>query len=210
MKRKTVRKAVVAVSIALSVGLMAVSFLLYGLLRGNVKEVSQDIGEYRNWALSEKYTHFSIFPEKIPDAAKKAEYFYKYENGWSRPMCQIYLSYALDPADYSMEEERLSSLSWESKEKGLLTVQKDLDSFQKPAYVTIAGYDFCYEYALMYEEEHTIVYIFSMNTVRNDLIFSQEFLPDYFMEDFEDLSVKGTDRFTMYGGYDQFAQRESE
>ena len=37
---------------------------------------------------------------------------------------------------------------------------------------------------------------------KNDLKFSQDFLPDYFMENYEDLSVRETDRFTMYGGYD--------
>ena len=203
MKRKTVRNVVLAVSIVLSVALMAGAFLLYGLLRGNMKEESRDIGDYHKWALSEQYTHFSIFPEKVPDSAEGVEYYYKYENGWARPMCQIYLSYRLDQKAYEKEEERLSSLSWQSDKKGLLTVQKDLTAFQKPAYVTIAGYDFCYEYALMYEEERTIVYIYSMNTVRNDLVFSQEFLPAYFMENFDDLSVKGTDRFTMYGGYGQ-------
>lgn len=194
---------VVTASVVLSAALMAGAFLLHGLLRGNVKEESRDIGDYRRWTLSEKYSHFAVFPEQIPESAKKVEYYYKYENGWTRPMCQIYLSYALDREVYEKEEKRLSSLSWESQEKGRLTVQKDQTSFQKPAYVTIAGYDFCYEYALMYEEEYTIVYIYSMNTVRDDTIFSQEFLPDYFMEDFDDLTVKGTDRFTMYGGYEK-------
>lgn len=203
MKRKPVRNVILTVSIVLSAALMAASFLLYGLLRGTVKEASQDIGDYRKWALSEKYTHFLIFPEKIPDSAEAVEYCYQYENGWARPMCQIYLSYSLDQEEYEKEENRLSSLSWESPGKGLLTVRKELASFRKPAYVTIAGYDFCYEYALMDEEKRTIVYIYAMNTVRDDLLFSQEFLPDYYMEEFDDLTVKGTDRFTMYGGYDQ-------
>lgn len=189
------------VSIVLSVALISGAFLLHGLLRGNVREESRDIGDYRQWALSDRYTHLMVFPEKIPDLAEEVEYYYEYENGWTRPMCQIYLSYRLNLEDYEKEEERLSSLSWESEEKGLLTVQKDFTSFGKPAYVAIAGYDFCYEYALMNEEEHTIVYIYSMNTVKNDLKFSREFLPEYFMENFDNLSVSGTDRFTMYGGY---------
>ena len=103
MKRKTVKNVVIAVSILLSVSLMLASFLLYGLLRGTVKEESRDIGDYHEWALSEKYTRFAVFPEKIPDSAEKINYYYKYENGWNRPMCQIYLSYTLNQEDYKKE-----------------------------------------------------------------------------------------------------------
>lgn len=202
MKRRTTKYTVVIVSVVLCVAVMAICSLLYRLLRGDVQEESHDIADYGQWSLSDKYSHLLIFPEEIPESAKQVEYYYKYEDGWTRPMCQIYLSYTLDGEDYEKEERRLSSLSWESEDQEFFTVQRDVVSFQSPAYVTIAGYDFCYEYALMYEEEHTIVYIYSMNTVEGDLNFNQEFLPNYYMEGFEDLSVQGTDRFTMYGGYE--------
>lgn len=203
MKRRAIRKYIVlTVSTLFSVFLIIVILLLNRFLHGDVREEKDDIADYGQWLVPEKYTQLLIFPGEIPDSAEHIEYYYKYENGWTRPMCQIFLSYTLDTEEYEKEEERLSSLSCETGEGGLLTVQKDLTSFQYPAYVTIAGYDFCYEYALLYEKEHVVIYIYAMNTVEDDLKFNGEFLPDYFMEGFDDLSVLGTDRFTMYGGYD--------
>ncbi len=206
MKRKWIKYITVAVSIALSAALMAGAFLLYGLLRGEVRESSEDPADYGSWSVPARYTKLLIFPEDIPAQAKQVEYYYKYESGWNRPMCQIYLSCTLSGEAYEKEAKRLSSLSWESGEKGRISVQRDETSFGYPAYVAIGGYDFCYEYALLDEEDCAIVYIYSMNTVEEELSFSREFLPDYFMEDFEELSVAGTDRFTMYGGYDSLLE----
>lgn len=204
MGKKTVKYVAVAVSLLLSALLMGITFWLSGALRGEVRESSENVEEYRRWSIPEKYTQLLLFPEKLPDSAENVEYYYKYESGWDRPMSQIFLSCTFDKEDYKEEEKRLSSLSWTSEEKGIVTARRDDRSFCCPAYVTIAGYDFCYEYALMCEERLTIVYIYSMNTIKDDVKFNEEFLPDYFMEGFEDLSVMGTDRFTMYGRQDSF------
>lgn len=207
MGKKMAKYIVAVVSFLLSAILIGVSLWLHGALRGDVREVSEDIAEYRRWSVPEQYTHFLIFPEELPDSAENVEYYYQYESGLNRPMCQIFLSCTLGKEDYEAEEKRLSSLFWTSEEKGMLNVLRDAEFFAYPAYVTIAGYDFCYEYALLCEERQTIVYIYCMNTIKSDLKFNEEFLPDYFMEGFEDLSVSGIDRFTMYGGYDSLLSK---
>ena len=74
----------------------------------------------------------------------------------------------------------------------------DETAFAFPAYVAIEGYDFCYEYALVDEENSVIIYIYSMNTIEDDVYFNKLYLPSYFMEDFTDFDVSGLDRFTMY------------
>ena len=104
---------------------------------------------------------------------------------------------------YATEQERLSSLTYTDRTGETQSVEYDTTSFGYPAYVTIAGYDFCYEYALLNEKEHTIVYIYAMNTVSDDLQFNDEFLPNYYMENFDDLAYQGKDHFTIYGGYDE-------
>ncbi len=207
MKKKTVKYMGMVFCIVMSAAVILIAVFLYDFLRGNVRESSGSIADYRKWSLSDRYTQFLIFPEKLPGSAENVEYYYKYEDGWTRPMCQIYLSYILSQEDYEAEEKRLAALSWESEERGHLTVQRDTTSFRYPAYVTIAGYDFCYEYVLMCKQNNTIVYIYTMNTIKEDLKFNQEFLPDYFMEGFDDLSVEGIDRFTMYGGYDSLLKK---
>ena len=126
-------------------------------------------------------------------SAEASEYYYKYESGYTRPMCQIYLRCQMDSRDYAAETERLAGLTWEGTR-----VQYDADAFAAPAYVANAGYDFCYEYALTEEETRTIIYVYAMNTLEQDVGFDSAYLPDYFMEDFTDISVSGLDRFSMY------------
>ena len=203
MKRKTKGYIVAVISILFSVFLIVLALALSNLAKGDTRERSQDTADYRKWSVPEKYTHFLIFPEEIPAEAEEVEYYYQYESGWDRPMSQIYLSYRLNENAYATEQERLSSLTYTDRTGETRSVEYDTTSFGHPAYVTIAGYDFCYEYALLNEKEHTIVYIYAMNTVSDDLQFNDEFLPNYYMENFDDLAYQGKDHFTIYGGYDE-------
>lgn len=203
MKRKTKGYIVAVISILFSVFLIVLALALSNLAKGDTRERSQDTADYQKWSVPEKYTHFLIFPEEIPAEAEEVEYYYQYESGWDRPMSQIYLSYRLNENAYATEQERLSSLNYTDRIGETRSVEYDTTSFGYPAYVTIAGYDFCYEYALLNEKEHTIVYIYAMNTVSDDLQFNDEFLPNYYMENFDDLAYQGKDHFTIYGGYDE-------
>lgn len=203
MKRKTKCYIVAVISILFSVFLIVLALALSNLAKGDTRERSQDTADYQKWSVPEKYTHFLIFPEEIPAEAEEVEYYYQYESGWDRPMSQIYLSYRLNENAYATEQERLSSLNYTDRTGETRSVEYDTTSFGYPAYVTIAGYDFCYEYALLNEKEHTIVYIYAMNTVSDDLQFNDEFLPNYYMENFDDLAYQGKDHFTIYGGYDE-------
>ena len=203
MKQKTKGYIVAVISILFSVFLIVLALALSNLAKGDTRERSQDTADYRKWSVPEKYTHFLIFPEEIPAEAEEVEYYYQYESGWDRPMSQIYLSYRLNENAYATEQERLSSLTYTDRTGETRSVEYDTTSVGYPAYVTIAGYDFCYEYALLNEKEHTIVYIYAMNTVSDDLQFNDEFLPNYYMENFDDLAYQGKDHFTIYGGYDE-------
>ena len=203
MKRKTKGYIVAVISILFSVFLIVLALALSNLAKGDTRERSQDTADYQKWSVPEKYTHFLIFPEEIPAEAEEVEYYYQYESGWDRPMSQIYLSSRLNENAYATEQERLSSLNYTDRTGETRSVEYDTTSFGYPAYVTIAGYDFCYEYALLNEKEHTIVYIYAMNTVSDDLQFNDEFLPNYYMENFDDLAYQGKDHFTIYGGYDE-------
>ena len=203
MKRKTKGYIVAVISILFSIFLIVLALALSNLAKGDTRERSQDTADYRKWSVPEKYSHFLIFPEEIPAEAEEVEYYYQYESGWDSPMSQIYLSYRLNENAYATEQERLSSLTYTDRTGEPRSVEYDTTSFGYPAYVTIAGYDFCYEYALLNEKEHTIVYIYAMNTVSDDLQFNDEFLPNYYMENFDDLAYQGKDHFTIYGGYDE-------
>ena len=188
------------VSIVLMLILMAAALILPYLLRGDVRESANDISKYGQWAVPEKYSRLLVFPENVPSSAENVQYFYKFENGWTRPMCQIYLSCTLSQEEYEAEKERLAGLSFQS-EAGTLPV-REARGFAYPGYSAIEGYDFCYEYALLDEPWNHIVYVYTMNTIKQDIKFDKNYLPDNYMEGFEELSYMGLDRFTMYGGYE--------
>lgn len=98
MKQKTKGYIVAVISILFSAFLIVLALALSNLAKGDIRERSQDVEDYRKWSVQEKYTQFLIFPEKIPAEAEEVEYYYQYESGWGRPMSQIYLSYRLDEA----------------------------------------------------------------------------------------------------------------
>jgi len=172
------------------------------LLRGQTREISRDPKDYGNWALPEKYSERLIFPGEIPDTATEIVYYYKYQDGWGRPMCQIFLQCRLAETEFNAEVSRLGQISSVVGDEQL-TVKYDVESFLYPAYVTIEGYDFCYEYALINEVDREIIYAYAMNTMYRDMGYDRKYLPDYFMEGFEDFSVDGLERFTIYGGYSE-------
>lgn len=187
--------------VVLSLALIMGVFFFIGLLRGNVRESSTNIKTYHQWALPEKYSALLIFPEEVPVGAEEISYYYRYESGYTRPMCQIYLSCRLDDETYAAECERLAGLSYERTDGEIIPIHYDEGSYPYPAFVANEGYDFCYEYAMTDDLQQQIIYVYAMNTMEDDIKFDTAHLPDYFMEDFTEISVTGLDRFTMYERY---------
>lgn len=81
--------------------------------------------------------------------------------------------------DYEVEVERLSniecSLSF-SDEEVTQKIQYDEESYALPAYVTMDGYDYTYEYALLNEETCEITYILLSFPNHDDLSQYKEYL----------------------------------
>ena len=203
-KESMTRRAVYAVSgvsILVAVLVIGLVFVLFRLLRGDVIRFTDQAEKYGQWDLPEQYSQLAVFPPEIPGSATQVKYYYQYENGFNRPMCQIYLYCRLSQEEYAAEESRLAGLFYDSPRDGRKTVRLDEKSFPCPAYVANEGYDFCYEYAMMKADERSVTYVYVMNTLESDIGFDRSSLPDYFMEGFTELSEKGLDRYTMYERY---------
>lgn len=200
MKNKKVI-IVTAVSVLLCVAMIAVIFVFTKSMVGDVDVSTDDIADYGQWDLSDEYTKLSIFPAEVPASATEVSYRYKYQSGYNRPMCQIYLECKLPQAEFDAEVERLRAISYTTTAGETNLVQYDTENFSYPAYVTMLGYDFAYEYALVMEQTQTIAYIFTMNTLENDVKFDESYLPEDFMADFDNFEVDALDRFTMYERY---------
>lgn len=192
---------VAVVSLLLCVGMIAVVLGFTSKLAGDVDIASKDIATYGQWDLSEKYTKLLIFPQQVPESAEEPTYVYHYQDGYNRPMCQIYLHCELNQADYDSEVQRLSQLSYTTENGQSNQIVFNDQDYLYPAYVAIEGYDFCYEFALVDEENLSITYIYAMNTIDDNIEFEKAYLPEFFMEDFENFEVTGFDRFTMYERY---------
>lgn len=192
---------VTAVSILLCVAMIAIILVFTKSMVGDVDISTDDIADYGKWDLSEEYTKLSIFPAEVPASATEVLYRYKYQSGLNRPMCQISLECTLNQQEFDAEVERLSNLSYTTAEGKTNLVQYDETNFSHPAYVTMMGYDFAYEYALVVEQSRTIVYIFTMNLIERDVKFDESYLPTDYMADFDNFEVDALDRFTMYERY---------
>lgn len=167
------------------------------ITKGPKQEVSNNVEDYGEWSLPEKYSTLSIFPGEIPSSASDISYYYKFQEGWNRPICQLFLACSLSEEEYKLEKERLMKIAV-SGANAVKRVKYDERAYMYPAYVAIEGYDFCYEYALINDTDRRIFYVYAMNTIYRDVQFDRKYLPDYYMEDFENLKVDGMDRFSVY------------
>ena len=143
-------------------------------------EVKTDIETYgaffeRAGSVSEYW----VFPERIPEEATDV----KYECRWNDaslidPMIQIYLEYKLDEDTYAAEIERIKNIRGNEE-----VIQFDKENFHYPAYVTINGCDFKYEYVLMDEESNRLIYVHMWHQYMRDICFDKEYLPLYFRKE---------------------------
>ena len=196
MGKKT--KILTSVSIILLILICFGTLFICWIIRGSKQEESRSLDTYREWSLPERYSELLIFPETAPFSAASISYLYQFQEGWNRPMCQLFLACTLTEAEFETEKQRMSKITVSGK-NGINKAKYDEKSFLYPAYVAIEGYDFCYEYALINESSRQVIYVYVMNTIYRDVKFDRKYLPDYYMKDFENFEVDGLDRFTIYG-----------
>ena len=194
----TKTKILTSVSIILLILICFGTLFICWIIRGSKQEESRSLDTYREWSLPERYSELLIFPETAPFSAASISYLYQFQEGWNRPMCQLFLACTLTEAEFETEKQRLSKITVSGK-NGINKAKYDEKSFLYPAYVAIEGYDFCYEYALINESSRQVIYVYVMNTIYRDVKFDRKYLPDYYMKDFENFEVDGLDRFTIYG-----------
>ena len=132
----------------------------------------------------------------MPKSAQIESYYYYYMDTLFDPTCQIYLEYTLQDADFETEVLRISQIKeryehehYKDKENKIVY---DTKNFIYPAYVTIFNNDHCYEYALINQEEHKIICVFTQFIGNNKVKFDKRYLP----QDFG--NTKNENSFNMY------------
>lgn len=136
-----------------------------------------DVDKYGEFETYCGYSELEIFPEKLEETAEDVSYYNLSRDTFLDPTCEIYLKCTYQEQAF---EEELSRI------KAIEGIREDTENFQYPAYVTMYNFSSSYEYALVLEEEKSIVYVNTQGIYPNwfrGLRFSKEYLPYDFMKD---------------------------
>ena len=148
---------------------------------------------------SEMNSGFFIFPDD-PDKAVQKEYSYSTKTGLFDTDGYFILKAVYSDEDFKAEEERLSEISCEINFKDSSHtnyIMYDDVSYNYPAYVANDGYDHAYEYALLDEENDTIIYVSLSYPQNTDLSGFEDYLkkdPDAY----DQHNVSTLENFTIY------------
>lgn len=165
---------VISVIVAIVILLIAGGFLFLHLFFSGESD-SNNYGKFENYL---GYSELVIFPKDVSQENIES-YFYLNRDMIFDPICEIYLKCQYNAEEYASEVERL---------KEIPNIRYDQENFNYSAYVTMYNYSSVYEYALLLEEENTIVYINTQGIQANPILglkFDKEYLPHDFMKDTE-------------------------
>lgn len=167
-------------------GFLLCCILLYGALRlgfrfSSVAYSTDSISEYGEFQKYNGLSKLMIFPETLPDSASDTEYYYNADGSVIYQSVQIYLDCTYSSEDYNKEKERLSSLSYTDSQQITRKICLDDGSLLPyPGCYAMLYSDCCCEYALFFEEEKRIVYVYLQTVYVDDVKFPLKFLPlDY-------------------------------
>ena len=110
---------------------------------------------------SEMNSEFMIFPEDLNNAVN-SEYAYSTKTGLFDTDGYFILKAEYNEEDYNAEVKRLADINCEitfQNDSYTGYVLYDENMYNYPAYITSDGYDSVYEYALLDEENNTIIYV---------------------------------------------------
>lgn len=143
---------------------------------------------------------FFVFPDNL-DNAKDSEYAYSAKTGLFDTDGYFILKVSYDEEEYEKEIERISDISCEVKKNDGSSftnyILYDENMYNYPAYIAVDGYDNSYEYALLDEENQTIIYV----ALSYPEGLKLDDYKDYLKKDKDDYSIEiGTslDRFNVY------------
>lgn len=170
------KKILKIIGIAIGVGsILILSGVVFSFLLFHGEQNINNYGKFENYL---GYSELAIFPKDV-ETENIQSYFYLNRDMPLDPMCEIYLKCTYNLEEYEKEVERLSKIP---------NIKFDEENFNYDAYVTMYNFSSCYEYALILEEEKSIVYINTQGIYGHYLLglrFDKVHLPKKFMENIE-------------------------
>jgi len=161
--------------------ILCITFISACSQNKKVVKVVTDISEYGQFNDFKGPSTLSIFPEILSDSAQNVKYYYGSVDSILGNDYQIFLECNYSDNDYKKEIERLSKIT-ETYLNRTNSIRYDTDTFICPSYVAVLGNNQTYEYALVFNKEKKIVYIFTQFMDLDDIVFDKQFLPPNFMK----------------------------
>ncbi len=189
-------KIIIITASILTVLLLVVGVLgwfVYSLIWGGPATITSDVSDYGKFEDFKGYSNLEIFPKDLPDSMNIENYYYFYQDTFLDATYQIFVEYTLTEEDYWNEVQRLSQIGEQNVEE-VHRIVYDTQNFNYPAYVTVFENNLTYEYALLIEDQHKIVCVFTQFANRKDIGFDPAYLPD-------DFQSPGDPEVNTLGGY---------
>lgn len=179
--------------IILSIGIIYFAWVAF---TGGNPTIENDVSRYGQYNNFLGYSNLEVFPNKIPNKSNKGynDYYYYCKDTFLDPTCQVYASVNYTETEYNNEVKRLSEITQKLDNK-INKIKYYNKGFCYPAYVAVNGNCNCYEYALLVENEHKIIYIFIQNVRKDEVIFNVNYLPENYLnnDQFNDFSIYAFD-----------------
>lgn len=192
-KRVKCRKIIVIVTVIIVfmfvavLSVIAIGNMVFKTLLHNDDKMNLLIyGEYNGRLINNQnglWSGLYVFPEKLPKTAKVDEYFVYGKSAFFDNAFEYYLKISMSKNDFISEIERLKSISCEIKNPSNSDcytnyIEYDETNFNYPAYVTVYASHDTYEYALIDEDNLTIIYVYlQMILKKSDVKFEHSYLP---------------------------------
>lgn len=152
--------------------------ILWLRMAGQTDSSTQLVEEYRKFDEYYGISKLYLFPSasiKEDENVQINQYIYDCQGSKAYQTCQIYLECQYSKEAFEAEKNRL--LNIKDRETGKSAVFTEEDFFDLGVYA-MNNSDGCYEYALFFEEELKMVYVYLQGCVdRRDLLFSESYLP---------------------------------
>ena len=167
-RAKKLRKTLLPLSIVILVlAMIAIFGLLTTLFRWNVTEYDS-VEEYNKANIMSAYSgdldsNLSVFPAENIVTEKNSKFIARFSTGTFDTDATMILECKFSHEQFDREKARLENLQMTIRSGGEEYTNKvcyDSDSYNYPAYITIDGFADTYEYALIDDTNHRIIYVY--------------------------------------------------
>ena len=198
MKVKT-KKVLVGALVMIFTGLIiSTIFFFKNVLYGKEIETS-NAKDYGSFECFNNMSVLAVFPA-VDASYMSQDYYYQLKDEINSPKCQIYLKRQYTVEQYKNEIERIEK--WElSYLDQTHKFYKDNSQYISTAYVAVENYNNCYEYALVFENINTIIYVYLKNIDIDELYMEKMFLPAYLQNNTANSEWKNTYAFLIGSKY---------